>query len=191
MQGATRFTNPRIGEKRIFFARLLLSLVLSAAIHSIHAASDSYGMKKEYFDFDEGKAEKWKESGITLPAWPRDENLLPVSLLATDTLKIFMDRASVSLGPDRVARFSLVVQSPSGARSVFYDGLRCETREYKTYAIGTAERTFAPVKDAAWRPIPRPAINAFRDQLYRHYVCDAHTSARAPEELVRVLTQQP
>lgn len=191
MQGATRFTNPRIGETGIFFARLLLTLALSVAIHPLHAASDSYGMKKEYFDFDESKTEKWKESGITLPAWPRDDNLLPVSLPTTDTLRVFIDRASVSRGPDRVARFSLVVQSPSGARSVFYDGLRCETREYKTYAIGSPEQAFTPVKNPAWRPIPRPASNAFRDQLYRHYVCDAHASARAPEELVRVLTQQP
>ncbi|MEW6330891.1 MAG: CNP1-like family protein [Pseudomonadota bacterium] len=189
MQGAARFTNTRIGERRFFFARLLLTLLLSAAIHPLHAASDSYGMKKEYFDFDESKTEKWKESGITLPAWPRDENLLPVSLLATDTLKIYIDRASLSRGPDRVTRFSLVVQSPSGARSVFYDGLRCETREYKTYAMGSPEQAFTPVKNPAWRPIPRPAANAFRYHLYRDYICDEHDSARMPEDVVRQLTR--
>lgn len=191
MQGATRFNSWRVGEKRFFFARLLLSLALSAAIYPLHAGRDRYGMEKEYFDFDESRVEQWKESATTLPSYPRDENLLPVPLLATDTLKVYIDRASLSRGPDRVARFSLVVESPSGARSVFHDGLRCETREYKTYAVGTPERTFTPVKGAAWRPIPRPATNAFRDQLYRHYACDAHASARAPEDLVRLLTQQP
>jgi hypothetical protein len=82
-----------------------------------------------------------------------------------------------------------VVESPSGARSVFYDGLRCETREYKTYAIGTPEQTFTPVKHAEWRPIPRPANNAFRYHLYHYYICDAHASARTPGDLVRLLTQ--
>ncbi len=148
MQGATRFTTWRVGEKRFFFARLLLFMALFAAISPLHAKRDAYGMEKEYFDFDESQVEQWKESEISLPPYPRDENLLAVPLLATDTLKIYIDRASLSRGPDRVARFSLVVESPSGARSVFYDGLRCETREYKTYAIGGPEQTFTPVKNA-------------------------------------------
>jgi hypothetical protein len=190
MQGAARFANTRIGEKRFFFARLLLTLVLSAELHPLYAASDSsYGTKKEYFDFDESKTEKWEESEITLPAYPRDENLLAVPLPPTDTLKIYIDRASLSCGPDRVARFSLVVESPSGVRSVFYDGLRCETRQYKTYAIGNPEQAFTPVKNAVWREIPRPAANAFRYHLYQHYICDAHASPRTPEDVARRLTQ--
>lgn len=189
MQGATRFTTWRVGEKRFFFARLLLFMAVFTAISPLHAKRDAYGMEKEYFDFDESQVEQWKESEIALPSYPRGENLLAVPLLATDTLKIYIDRASLSRGPDRVARFSLVVESPSGARSVFYDGLRCETREYKTYAIGSPEQTFTPIKDATWRPIPRPANNAFRYQLYQHYICDTHASARTPEDLVRLLTQ--
>jgi hypothetical protein len=189
MQGATRFTIWRVGEKIFFFARLLLLTALSAAIYPLHAKRDAYGMEKEYFDFDDSQVEQWKESEVTLPPYPRNENLLAVPLPATDTLKIYIDRQSLSRGPDRVARFSLVVESPSGARSVFYDGLRCETREYKTYATGNPEQAFTLVKNAVWRQIPRPAANAFRYQLYQHYICDAHTSARTPEDLVRRLTQ--
>jgi len=189
MQGATRFTAWRIGGERFFFARLLLSLALSTAVCSLHAKRDLHGTEPEYFDFDESLVEKWKESEVTLPPYPRDQDLLVVPLLATDTLKIFIDRASLSRGDDYVARFSLVVESPSGARSVFYDGIRCETREYKTYATGTPEQVFAPVKEAKWRRISQPTLNAFRYQLYRNYICDAHTSARPPEELVRLLTQ--
>ena len=189
MQGATRFIACRIGGKRFFFGRLLLSLALFAAIHPLHAKRDQYGTEPEYFDFDESKVEKWKESEIILPPYPKDQDLLAVPLPVTDTLKIYIDRASLSRGVDRVARFSLVVESPSGARSVFYDGLRCETREYKTYAFGSPEHVFTPVKAAAWRRIPQPAINAFRYHLYRHYMCDTHASARAPEDLVRLLNQ--
>lgn len=189
MQGATPFTVWGVGGKRIFFGRLLLFLALSAAIHPLHAKRDQYGMEPEYFNFDESQAEKWKESAISLPPYPKDENLLAVPLLATDTLKIYIDRASISRGPDRVARFSLVVESPSGARSVFYDGLRCETQEYKTYAIGSPEHAFMPVKNAVWRKIPQPEMNAFRYHLYRDYVCDAHASARTPEDIARLLTQ--
>ena len=189
MQGATRFIVWCIGGKRFFFARLLLSLALSAVVYPLHAKRDRYGTEPEYFDFDESLVEKWKEGKVTIPPYPKDQDLLAVPLLATDTLKIYIDRQSLSRGVDRVARFSLVVESPSGARSVFYDGLRCETREYKTYAMGSPEHVFTPAKEAAWQRIPQPAMNAFRYHLYRHYICDTHASARAPEELVRLLTQ--
>ncbi len=189
MQGAARLTVWCVREKIIFFARLLLSLSLFVVIYPLHAARDQFGYGPETFDFDESKVEKWKEAEVNLPPYPKDQDLLAVPLSATDTIKVYIDRTSLSRGADHVARFSLVVESPSGARSVFYEGLRCETREYKTYAVGTPEQTFTPVKQAAWRPIPQPAMNAFRYHLYRDYLCDAHSSARPPAELVRLLTQ--
>ncbi len=190
MQGANRFSAWWIGGERIFFVHLLFA-TLVVATHPLHAKRDQFGYGQEYFDFDESLAEKWKESEIAIPPYPKDQDLIAVPLPVTDTLKIYIDRASLSRGADRVARFSLVVESPSGARNVFFDGLRCETREYKTYAIGIPERVFTPVKEATWRRIPQPAMNAFRYHLYRHYICDAHASARSPKELVRVLEQQP
>lgn len=189
MQGANRFTVWRIGGRRIFFGRLLLLMALSVAVYPLHAKRDQYSSEPEYFDFDESQMEKWKEIEITLPPYPKEQNLLVVPLMATDTLKIYIDRTSFSRGADRVARFSLVVESPSGARSVFYEGLRCETREYKTYAYGSPEGVFMPVKAATWKRVPQPAINAFRYHLYRNYICDTHASARTPEDIVRLLTQ--
>jgi hypothetical protein len=162
--------------------------LITAAI-PLQAKRHYFGTEPDFFEFDESQVEKWQESKVSFPPYPKELELLPVALQVTDTLKIFIDRASLSRGADRVARFTLVVESLSGARSVFYDGIRCETREYKTYAIGTPEHVFTPVKDAQWRRITQPVLNAFRYQLYRNYVCDAHSSARPPEELVRLLTQ--
>jgi len=169
--------------------RLLLYLALTVATFPLEAKGEQLGAEPDYFEFDESLVEKWQESEVTLPSYPKEQDLLPMALPVTDTLKIFIDRASLSRGADRVARFTLVAESPSGARSVFYDGIRCETREYKTYALGSTEQTFTPVKNARWRRITQPALNAFRYHLYRNLICDAHSSARVPEELVRLLTQ--
>ncbi|HEY5683710.1 MAG TPA: CNP1-like family protein [Sulfuricaulis sp.] len=165
-------------------------MALTAATFPLLAKSGQFSTEPEYFEFDESLVEKWKESEVTLPPYPKDQHLLPVTLPATETLKIFIDRASLSRGTDRVARFTLVVESPSGARSIFYDGIRCETREYKTYALGSSEQTFTPVKNAQWQQITHPALNAFRYHLYRNLICDAHSSARVPEELMRLLMTQ-
>lgn len=188
MRGTHRFYS-WIGGGRFSRARLLLVVTLAAMVFPMQAKSG--GDENQGFDFDEKYVEQWKESQVTIPLYPRDQDLIAVPLPPTATLKIYLDRRSISRAPDRVARFSLVVESPSGARNVFYDGLRCETREYKTYAIGTTNRTLAPVGHPQWRKIPRPEVNDFRFQLYRYYVCDDHASARAPKDLVRRLKNQP
>ena len=159
--------------------------------HPALAKKDIYGNEPNEFPFDEKYAEKWKESAIVLPPYPDDHDLLPVAMGSTDTLKIYIDGKSISLAPDRVARFALIVESPSGARSVFYDGYRCETQQYKTYAIGTSQHTWSPAADPQWLTIPRSEINAFRDVIYRRYVCDGQKSTRSPEDLRRLLQDQP
>lgn len=187
MRGTRWFSALRIGGDKFSRGRLLLFtvLVLTACPSYADLGNNANGVNN--YQFDEKYIKKWKESKIALPPYPDDRNLLPVPMSPTDTLKIFIDEKSISRAPDFVARFSLVVQSPSGARSVFYEGLRCETRQYKTYAIGTENRSFMPVSDPQWRTIPRTEINAFRDNLYRNYICDRHATARTPEEIVRLL----
>jgi hypothetical protein len=185
------FSALRIGGGNFSRGRLLLFMMLTLVIFPLHAKRDAHGNEPDTFDFDETLVEKWKESDVAVPPYPNDRDLLAVPMPSADTLKIYVDRQSISRAPDLVARFTLVVESPSGARSVFYDGLRCETRQYKTYAIGTANRTFVPVEHPPWRVIPRPEINAFRDYLYRSYVCDKHDSARPPEDLVRLIKYGP
>ena len=187
MQGTHWFFGLRIGRRGYSFGRVLVTTALLMAVHAAHAKRDLFGNEVPESTFDESQAEKWKESKTTIPSYPNDADLISVPSNDTDTLKIYLDRKSISRAPDRVARFTLVVQSRSGARSVFYDGLRCETRQYKTYAVGTTDRAFAPVTNPQWRDIPRPEINAFRYRLYSRFICDENSSARAPDEILRLL----
>lgn len=191
MRGTSRISVLRIGRRRCAISLPLLAVALAIVAHPVLAKKDIYGEEPNEFPFDEKYVEKWQESAITLPPYPDDRDLLPVAMNSTDTLKIFIDSKSITRAPDLVARFALLVESPSGARSVFYDGYRCETRQYKTYAIGTTQRTWSPAANPQWLTIPRSEINAFRDVIYRRYVCDGQKSARSPEDLRRLLQDQP
>jgi hypothetical protein len=191
MRGTPRISVLLIGSRRFSISRLLLALAFAIVTHPLHAKRDVFGEEPNEFAFDEKYTEKWKESKITLPPYPDDRELLPVPMNSTDTLKIYIDEKSISRASDRVARFALVVESPSGARSVFYDGYRCETRQYNTYAIGTSQHTWSPASNPQWQTVPRSEINAFRDVIYRRYVCDGQKSARSPEELRHLLQYQP
>ncbi len=190
MRGTSRISVLRIGSRRCAIS-LLLAAAFAIVAHPVLAKKDIYGEEPNEFPFDEKYAEKWQESAITLPPYPDDRDLLPVAMNSTDTLKIFIDGKSITRAADRVARFALVVESPSGARSVFYDGYRCETRQYKTYAFGTAQHTWSPAANPQWQTIPRSEINAFRDVIYRRYVCDSQKPARSPEDLRHLLQDRP
>jgi hypothetical protein len=191
MRGTSRISALRIGSRRFAISLLLLPLAFAIVSHPALAKKDIYGDEPNEFSFDEKYVEKWKESAIVLPSYPDDSDLLAVAMSSTDTLKIYIDGKSISRAPDLVARFALIAESPSGARSVFYDGYRCETRQYKTYAIGTLQHTWSPVANPQWQTVPRSEINAFRDIIYRRYVCDGEKSARTPEDLRRQLQDQP
>ena len=148
----------------------------------------------EAFNYDpkaDPRAKPWVESEVALPHYPEERDLLPVPPAARDTLKVYIDRTTLMRAADGSVRLSLVVESPRGARNVFFEGVRCETREYKTYAIGTSERHVTAVPDAAWRPIPRAEYNGFRDYLFRHYLCDANYRARTPTDLVQLIVRGP
>jgi hypothetical protein len=135
-------------------------------------------------NFTPTEADIWKESAVTVPAYPVDGDLLALKPMPGDTLRVFVDRKSVSRAADRVLRLTLVVETGSGVRNVFYDGLRCETREYKTFAFGSSDKTLVPIQNAAWQAITYFPTNAFRYNLRRQYACDDTAQARTPEEFL-------
>lgn len=134
--------------------------------------------------FEPGAVEKWRESDVPLPGYPADDDLVSVPLSATDTFRFYIDRTSLSRAEDRVVRLTAVIQSPRGARSIFYDGIRCDTREYKTYAVGSSGSRWRPNRGAQWQFIVAQGRNDFRYQLYKYYVCDATSNPRAPAAIL-------
>jgi hypothetical protein len=162
---------------------LLFAGVALIALATQGAASDD----ATKIEFDPSLVEAWKESEVALPDYPRESDLIAVALAPTDTLKLYVDARSVSRAADEVLRATLVIESPSGTRNVFFDGMRCETREYKTYGIGSAGKALVAVKDPKWQDIPRLPHNAFRFHLYKHYACDGRSTALDARSFVRRL----
>lgn len=143
----------------------------------------------DFGKFDESLVEQWKELGVAPPAYPNDPDLVAVRMPATYTLKVYLDEKSISLAQDGITRFTLVIESASGSRNVFFEGYHCDTREYKTYASGTSDKTFEPIKKPKWERVPYYDTNAFRFQLLRYYVCDPNSLsiALSPRDLIHRL----
>jgi hypothetical protein len=115
----------------------------------------------------------WVENQVdTLPPLPQDSNLLPFEVSGNTPLQFAIDRNSLSVGTDGVVRYTVVVTSPGGARNVNYEGIRCDTYEWRLYAGLNADhdgwdRTVAN----DFSRIENGALNAYHAALYQDYMC--------------------
>jgi hypothetical protein len=126
-----------------------------------------------------------------LPPFPQDSALLEFIPRRKSSFHFYVDRDSLSIGTDRVVRYSVLAKSPSGAITTSYEGMRCKTSEYKVYALGTDGRQWARPREVLWRAIPRMSAD-FRFALYKDYFCDIEAIAgRNEKDLIAHLKGNP
>ena len=144
--------------------------------------------KTEYLnpDFVEDTT-PWEEVAASLPPYPKDENLVPVNVSSATSNKYMIDTTSLSVGKDQVVRYTVVIESTRGARTVNYEGLRCETMERKIYAFGQADGKWTENKRAAWEGIKVRSLLSYHKTLFEEIFCDLGIPIRDAEEGVRKL----
>jgi hypothetical protein len=122
-------------------------------------------------DFDSEFDEKpWAELEVQLPAFPEQENLIPFQVGSISDTKYMIDGNSLSVGPDGVVRYTLLVISPSGARNISYEGLRCATAERRLYAFGRPDKTWSKARSNQWVRV-LGSSNNHHVELYSNYFC--------------------
>lgn len=131
----------------------------------------------------------WEEMVASLPAYPKNENLLPFKVSSATNNKFMIDSASISVGTDKVVRYTVVIESPRGARTVNYEGLRCETMERKIYGFGQTDGKWTENKRAAWESIKLRSLLSYHKALYEDIFCDVGIAVWSAEEAVRKLKQ--
>lgn len=109
-------------------------------------------------------------SGVQAPAFPRPGNLLPFTVSSASGFSFYIDPASLSLGKDRIIRYTLVARSPSGVDNVSYEGMSCAAGEYAVYAIGLADGTWRSLPPQ-WKAIEGRSGERWHSALYREYFC--------------------
>jgi hypothetical protein len=114
----------------------------------------------------------WKEEVPGLPAYPENDRLLelPASLPGSD-FRVFIDPDSLSVGSDRVVRYTLVIVSSSGVRNISYEGLHCGSNETRRYAYGSDDK-WIPIDFAPWQKVSDIGMEHYRHVLYWDYLCN-------------------
>lgn len=127
----------------------------------------------------------WVEAEIKLPPLPGRGAVLGFEAGAASANRFFVDPESISVGADRVVRYTLVITGPGGAENISYEGIRCETREQKYYAFGRRDGTWSKARSSEWRRIEYKDINRHHGVLYAEYFCpDAKRPIDSPKDAI-------
>jgi hypothetical protein len=155
-------------------AASVASIVAVLSLGACSTPSPDQGPKPgEDFVYLLDRNANWVENKVdTLPPMPQTADLLPFDVSATTNLKFAVDAKSVSVGSDGVVRYTAVITSPQGARNVYYEGVRCETYEWRRYAAADENGTQWD-RGAAndWRRIENSQLNAYQAALYQDFMC--------------------
>lgn len=165
-----------------FKSAVLATLFLMALNASGSAQAQTYAL--------EDPAD-WKEIETPPPPAFDIKKLITFEVSPNSQLVYGVDPASISISPkDGIVRYVMVASNASGASNVMYEGIRCTTGEFKTYARYSSDGKWTNVSQPEWRSLfeNMPSKHALR--FARAGACDSAAPATSVDVLVRRLKSQ-
>ena len=162
-----------------------LAVALLAALTALPAVAQ---WKDWDYDLDQEK-KPWAELQTQLPPYPKPENLLRFDTGTNTSNNYFVDAPSISIGEDKVVRYTLVVKTGGGATNVSFEGIRCDAAQLRVYAFGHPGTQWSRARDVSWRAIEYREVNGHHNTLYRNFMCTQTRNREAanPRDIVAAL----
>lgn len=128
----------------------------------------------------------WEEQNTEIPSFPEDENLVEFQVARPNAaFSYFIDANSLSYTKeDGIVRYTVVIKSKTGAKNVAFEGMRCSTKEYKTYAFGNGKGTFVKPRKFEWKPLNNNGYTRYRKDLSDFYFCNIHIVNLSAEKII-------
>lgn len=133
-------------------------------------------------DLSDPDAPQWKEEEVVLPAFPQEGDLREFYVSELTAHRFFVDASTLSVGQDGVVRYALVVRTRGGATNISFEGIRCESREFRVYASGHRDGRWTKARQSQWRPIENKPMNRHHAALSRDLFCPGGVPLRSPAE---------
>ncbi len=174
-----------MNKSSIFTRQLKHTLLgLSLLVVTQISLAQQLEFNKNYSDEED---KPWEEIAADFPPAPKAENLLPFYVGPTATQTFAVDSKSLSIGTDGVVRYTLVATSPSGAKNISYEGIRCASFEKKIYALGREDGTWGRSRRDQWESIVRSKVNRQHAALSADYFCSNLTIVGTEKDMINRL----
>jgi len=141
-------------------------------------------------DFDADR-KPWKELEARIPSYPTSGDLVPFEAGGASPHRFYVDARALSVGEDGVVRYTLVIKAAGGATNVTFEGIRCELRQQKYYAVGRVDGNWVRARNPQWRRIESQDVNRHHSVLYAEFFCSGKQPHGSVREVLRLLRNSP
>ncbi len=128
----------------------------------------------------------WKEAEAPAPPALRTDGLIPLDV-PRSALRFGVDPASVAVGSDGIVRYVVVATSSSGAVNAMYEGIRCNTGEFKVFARHEPGRGWVVASGTQWRELHEQPMSRHSLVVARTGACIGQGTNRSAAQIVRDL----
>lgn len=133
----------------------------------------------------------WQEIEVPPPPAFDVKKLIEFDVSPNASLVYGVDPAAIRISSsDGVVRYVMVATSASGATNVMYEGIRCATGEFKTYARHSSDGEWRMVANAEWRSLFGGAPSRHALQFSKAGACDSAAPATSVQAIVSRLKGQ-
>jgi hypothetical protein len=139
---------------------------------------------------EEFEEKPWQEVEVQLPPYPEETGFYSFYVSPTAENRFFVDIQTLSVGQDEVVRYILMVVSPSGAKNVSFEGMRCREKAYRIYALGRSDGTWSKTRHERWLPVPAAVSNRHHAALYAEFFCPGGSINYRVEEILKAIKKE-
>jgi len=120
----------------------------------------------------------FKEGNTAMPLNPPNKSTLqPFYVSRTTIFKFAVDTDSMLIGADGVTRYTVVMTNPSGETQSQYEGIRCDSFQWRLY--GTFENgSWKENPLSAWRGISDHVPNRYQAAIAQGAFCNMKTQEK-------------
>jgi hypothetical protein len=129
----------------------------------------------------------FKEGATTMPLNPPNAStLIPFYVSQRTVFKFAVDTDSISIGKDGVTRYIVVMTNPSGERQAQYEGIRCDSFQWRLY--GTLENdSWRENPLSSWRAIQTNVPNRYQAALAQGAFCNFTSQEKSMTAIQKAL----
>jgi len=165
------------------------ALIVAAALAA--SAAPALAQWREWdADFDADR-KPWEEIKAGIPSYPGTGDLVALEVSGASMHRFHVDARSLSVGEDGVVRYTLVIKAAGGATNVTFEGIHCELRQQKYYAVGRADGSWVRARNPQWRRIESQDINRHHSVLYWDAFCSGKQPHKSVREVLQLLRNSP
>jgi len=120
----------------------------------------------------------WAEEAAPPPPEFSKDRAIALDMPSYVSVKVGIDPQTIVVGTDGVVRYVAVMTNASGTMNASFEGIRCASGQFKTYARYSASGTWSTVTDPQWRDISDNLPSKHTQIFARQAACDIQASNR-------------